>query len=160
MTNPPRGVVFYFDTSALVKRYASEIGSDWVIALCHSATGNTISTARITQAEAAAAFASKYRSGGLSQAHYIGVLCDLAHDSAHQYLLVEVNQLLVDLAVELTKRRKLRGYDAVQLAAALTLNDLLTQAQFSPLTFVAADDDLLDAAQGEGLGTDNPNRHP
>lgn len=160
MISPSPGTVFYFDASALVKRYVTEIGNTWVIALCRPSTGNAVATARITKAEAAAAFARKSRSGGLSQAHYTGALGDLAHDFAHEYLLVEVDRALVDLAVELTRRQKLRGYDAVQLAAALTLNDMLTQAQFSPLTFVAADDDLLDAAQGEGLVTDNPNRHP
>jgi len=159
MTSPPRDAVFYFDTSALVKRYAAETGSTWIVALCHPPTGNTIATARITKAEAAAAFASKCRSGGLSQAYYTEATRDLVHDFAHQYLLVEVDQALVDLAVDLTKRQKLCGYDAVQLAAALTLNDMLTQAQLSSLTFVAADDDLLEAAHNEGLVTDNPNRH-
>jgi len=70
---------------------------------------------------------------------------------------VEIDQTLVDLAVDLTQRHKLRGYDAVQLAAALTLHGLLTQAAVVPLMFVAADDDLLEAARGEGLATDNPN---
>jgi len=119
-----------------------------------------ILTARVTKAEAAAAFARKRRSGGLSQTHYTGILEDLLHDFMHQYLLVEIDEALVDLAVDLTRRHRLRGYDAVQLAAALTLNSLLSQAQLSPLTFVAADDDLLKAAEGEGLATDNPNRHP
>jgi predicted nucleic acid-binding protein len=160
MTNQPPGRVFYLDASALVKRYIAETGSSWVIGLCHPPAGNTIATARISKAEAAATFARKRRSGGLSQADYMGVLQDLAHDFAHQYLLVEIDQALVDLAVDLTKRQKLRGYDAVQLAAALTLNSVLTQAQFPPLTFVAADDDLLKAAQDEGLTTDNPNWHP
>jgi len=126
MTNQPPGQVLYLDASALVKRYVVEMGSAWVIGLCHPPAGNMIATARISKAEAAAAFASKRRSDGLSQADYIGVLKDLAHDFAHQYLLVEIDQTLVDLAVDLTKRQKLRGYDAVQLAAALTLNSVFT----------------------------------
>jgi predicted nucleic acid-binding protein len=160
MTSPPPGTVFYFDASALVKRYVVEAGSSWVADLCLTPPGNAIATARVSQAEVAAAFASKHRSGGLSQAHYARALQDLSHDFMYQYLLVEIDQALVDLAVELTRRQKLRGYDAVQLAAALILNSLLIQAQFSPLMFVAADDDLLRAAQSEGLATDNPNWHP
>ena len=74
-------------------------------------------------------------------------------------MIVKIDRTLVDLAVELTKRQKLRGYDAVQLAAALTCNDLLAQTQFFPLTFVAADDALLQAARSEGLLTENPNQH-
>ncbi len=89
MTNPAPGAIFYFDTSALVKRYVSETGSPWVVGLCSPPTGNTIATARLTKAEAAAAFASKHRSGGLSQEDYVKALQDLAHDFAHQYLLVE-----------------------------------------------------------------------
>ncbi len=158
--NPPHSAVLYFDTSALVKRYVVETGSAWVVTKCHPSAGNTVATARIAKAEAAAAFASKSRGGGLPQTHYTEALRDLDYDFAHQYLLVNVDQPLIDLAVDLTKRQKLRGYDAVQLAAALTLNNVLTQAQLPPLTFIAADDDLLDAAQREGLITDNPSLYP
>ena len=129
MTSPPSALVYYLDASALVKRYTTETGSGWVIALCQPTTGTLIATARITKAEATAAFASKPRQGGLSQAHYTQALQDLTHDFAHQYLTVEIEQALVELAVDLTQRQRLRGYDAVQLAAALTLHGLLTQAQ-------------------------------
>ncbi len=158
--SPSPGSVFYFDTSALVKRYVAETGSVWVTGLCRLSTDNLIATACIAKAEAAAAFARKHRSGDLSQTHYTEVLRDLSHDFAHQYLLVEVDQTLVDRAVELTQRQKLRGYDAVHLAATLTLNDTLTEAQLPPLTFVAADDNLLEAAQSEGLSIRNPNHLP
>jgi uncharacterized protein len=160
MTSLPAVVVYYLDASALVKRYTTETGSGWVQNLCQPATDTFIATARITQAEAAAAFAGKLRQRSLSQAHYTLVLQDLAHDFTHQYLLVEIDQPLVDLAVDLTRRHKLRGYDAVQLAAALTLRGLLTQASSAPLMFIAADDDLLEAARGEGLAMDNPHQHP
>lgn len=160
MTNPPLSAVFYLDASVLVKRYVVEAGSSWIVGLCDPPAGNTVATARITKAEAAAAFASKHRHGGLTSAHYAGILQDLDHDFTYQYLLVEIDQSLVDLAVDLTKRRKLRGYDAVQLASALTLSRILAQGQQPPPTFVAADDDLLQAAQDEGLTVDNPIRHP
>jgi predicted nucleic acid-binding protein len=160
MTNLPSGTVFYFDASALVKRYVAETGSPWTIALCDSSTGNAIATGRITKAEIAAAFARKYRSDDLSQSHYKAALQDLAHHFMHQYFLIEIGQALVDLAVDLTRRQKLRGYDAIQLAAALSLNEVLTQAQLSPLTFIAADNTLLEAAQNEGLTTENPNTYP
>jgi hypothetical protein len=49
----------------------------------------------------------------------------------------------------------LRGYDAVQLAAALAAGAVLPD-----LVFAAADDDLLAAARLEGLAVENPNQHP
>jgi hypothetical protein len=48
----------------------------------------------------------------------------------------------------------------VQLASALMARDTLRSAGLPPLTFLAADDRLLAAAQAEGLATDNPNAHP
>jgi hypothetical protein len=67
---------------------------------------------------------------------------------------------VVEQAVQLTQRHRLRGYDAVQLATALDANATLVAAGLPALTFVAADDDLLAAARAEGLDADNPNLHP
>lgn len=160
MTTSQSGIVFYLDSSALVKRYLIEPGSSWIVALCRPSTGNTIATGQITKAEVAATFARKHRNDNLSQSNYAIALQDLTHHFVYQYLILDTNQAIVDLAVDLTQRQKLRGYDAIQLASALTLNNVLTQAQSIPLTFVAADDDLLQTAQNEGLSTDNPNLHP
>ena len=44
-------------------------------------------------------------------------------------------------------------------SAVFYFDTSLAQAQLPPLTFIAADDDLLDAAQREGLITDNPSLH-
>ncbi len=81
-------------------------------------------------------------------------------DFVTRYRLLTITPSLIDLASALAQRQTLRGYDAVQLAAGLTLNNLLTQAQLPSPTFLSADDDLLQAAQNEGLNTDNPNRYP
>jgi len=51
----------------------------------------------------------------------------------------------------------LRGCDAIHLAAAVAVNWELLSKQLPPLTFVAADEDLLKAAEAEGLPTENPN---
>ena len=68
--------------------------------------------------------------------------------------------MAVDSAIQLTRRQKLRGYDAIHLACALTLHKPLIDHGLPPLTFIAADDNLLAAAQSEGLTTANPNDHP
>jgi len=154
------GIVVYLERSALVKRYLIETGSAWTKALYETTSGNVIVTARISYAETAAAFASKYRSGNLSQAEHDTVLQDLAYDFLHRYFLIEIDQPLVELAVRLIGRRKLRGYDAVQLASAITLKQTLTEAEPASLIFIAADRDLLQAAASEGLVTENPNLYP
>lgn len=148
----------YFDSSALVKRYLDEPGTAWVQAWC-SDPGQTIAVAEIGLVEIAAAFAGKLRGGFITQDEYRDARDDLAADARDEYVLVTVNRLVVDEAIELTGRRRLRGYDAVHLACALYLNRALIAHNLDPLTFVSADDDLLTAAAAEGLLTDNPNRH-
>jgi len=71
--------------------------------------------------------------------------------------LVAITRAIIDRAVRLTQGHKLRGYDAVQLATALAVDTALTVAGLSQLIFVAADGDLLTAANAEGLATEDPN---
>jgi predicted nucleic acid-binding protein len=54
----------------------------------------------------------------------------------------------------------LRAYDAVQLAAALSLRTQIAVLGLSAPTFISADKDLRQAAIREGLNTDDPNLHP
>lgn len=58
--------VFYLDTSALVKRYASEKGSDWVITLTDPLAGHDIFISRLAGPEMIAAIFRKMRMGELS----------------------------------------------------------------------------------------------
>lgn len=75
------------------------------------------------------------------------------------YELIAVSRSIIDRAVTLTQNHKLRGYDAMQLATALAVNEALIAANLSYLTFVAADDDLMEAASTEELAAENPNHH-
>jgi len=149
---------FYLDSSALVKRYAVETGATWVRTLC-GRPGHIITVALVGLVEVAAAVAGKLRGGAISQAMADDILNSLKSDAAIQYSLLDVNQYVVDEAMELTRRQRLRGYDAIHLASALRLNRALVDRHLPSLILVAADDDLLKAAQAEGLATENPNLH-
>jgi hypothetical protein len=54
----------------------------------------------------------------------------------------------------------LRTYDALHLATALTLRDMLAALRAAAPTFVAADRRLLAIAQHRGRGTDHPDDYP
>ena len=146
----------YFDSSALVKRYLAEMGSAWIQARCNSPS-RTIATVDLSRVEVAAAFASKLRGKFITQAEYQEARARLVADAQKRYQLIPVISQCVDEAIELTARHRLRGYDAVHLACALHLNRALFDNDLPPLTFVAADNGLLKAAQAEGLETENPN---
>lgn len=103
----------YLDSSALVKRYVNEVGSDWIRAQCNPGTDNEIVTALISKAECSAALAAKLRHNALSTQDYQRIRNDLVQDFAHTYLLLSTDAVVIDLATELVSRQRLRGYDAV-----------------------------------------------
>jgi predicted nucleic acid-binding protein len=152
---------FYFDSSALVKRYLTELGSIWVLALTDPAAGHMLISAEITRVEMAAAFASRHRApGGISQKERDDAVDLLLKHCDTEYQITSLSPASISRAVSLTQNHPLRGYDAVQLATALAANDVLLAAGLPGLTFVAADHDLITAAQHEGLPIENPNHHP
>jgi predicted nucleic acid-binding protein len=152
--------VFYLDSSALAKRYLSEQGSAWVSALCDPEAGATILIAEVTRVEVAAAIASRHRANSMTQEDRDRLVGLLLHHCDTEYTLVPISHQVLGAAVRLTQRHRLRGYDAVQLAAALDANRAAISADLPALTFISADDDLNAAARAEGLVADNPNQHP
>ncbi|OQY31001.1 MAG: hypothetical protein B6243_09155 [Anaerolineaceae bacterium 4572_5.2] len=149
---------FYLDASAIIKRYLTEQGSEWVFRLAEYNAENILILGEITLAEVAAALASRRRAtNGISDEEYKVALLDFLSHCQSEYQLTPIERSIIDLAVSLTQRHRLRGYDAVQLAAALNASQTLADAGLSPLTFVAADKDLLSAAQLEGMSVENPN---
>jgi predicted nucleic acid-binding protein len=154
-----QAVTSYLDSSALVKRYLAEAGTPWVQMWCADPI-QTVAVAEIGLVEVAAAFAGKLRGAHITSAQYDGARADLAADARDEYVLVTINRAVVDEAIELTAKYRLRGYDAVHLACALTLQRALAAYKLQPLAFISADDDLLQAAAAEGLATDNPHRAP
>lgn len=153
-------MMYCFDSSAIVKRYAPERGSAWVKSLLTPATEHVLYLGQVGIVEIAAALSRKVRTRELSQADYEAALWLFLTDVQHEeYVLVPLSDQIVELAVDLTRRHPLRGYDAVHLATAVTLNNALREAEVSGLTFVAADAQLCGAAHNEGLAIINPNDH-
>ncbi|HWN10911.1 MAG TPA: type II toxin-antitoxin system VapC family toxin [Pyrinomonadaceae bacterium] len=153
--------LYFFDTSALVKRYALEDGRIWVQAVTAPAAGNPIYIARIAGAETVAAFMKKVRDRKIAVADVAKFISDFRLDFANQYQIIEITDAVVTRAMVLIESHKLRGYDGVQLAAALELNDLVLSSGMpavgvSALTLVSADDELNQAALSEGLLVEDP----
>ncbi len=151
---------FFCDSSAIVKRYVNEIGSNYVDNLADSKSGNIILLARITRVEFAAAVARRLKSGSIIATDAQNALAAFQHDLTNNYFTVEITPLLLSAAVTLATKHALRGYDAVQLAATLEASDERIANGLAPLTLVSADTELNNAAQAEGLNVENPKNHP
>lgn len=147
----------YVDSSALVKRYARESGSEWIRSLAEPSAENTIYMAQIGAVEVAAGLSRKVRTKELEKKEYESALELFMSDIRNEeYNLLPVDSAVTNLAIELTRRHPLRGYDAVHLAAAIRLNQALIQNKLPPATFVSADQLLCEAAAKEGLLAENP----
>jgi hypothetical protein len=152
--------MYFLDSSAVVKRYRPELGTTWLRSLIDPLTGHAIAMCEITLSEVAAALAAAQRApNGISLAERDEAVTLFLGHCDTQYRLLGIVRSTIRLAVILTQSHRLRGCDAIQLAAALSANRGLLAAGLAPLTFVASDEDLLAAARGEGLATENPERH-
>lgn len=151
--------LYFFDSSAIVKRYVSETGTTWVTSLADPAAGNRIYLALIIGVEIVSAFTRRRRGGSLSATDLVVAMSDFRNDFANLYLTVEINEALVKHAMTLAETHALCGYDAVQLAAALEIYDERLSLGLSLPQFISADAALNAAAVLEGLMVDEPNLH-
>jgi predicted nucleic acid-binding protein len=138
--------IAYLDSSALVKHYIAEVGSDWVKSLLALDRTPTVFTSNMTVVEAACAFARRRRERTLSPQDHDQVLTAFDYDITYRYNILDVDPMVVEIARQLANRHPLRAYDAVQLATAWLANRELIQAGQSPLTFICADDHLIATA--------------
>jgi predicted nucleic acid-binding protein len=136
--------MLYLDTSALVKKYVEESRSAEV-RNCIS-QHESIATSTIARAESAAAFARAVRVGSLSEADARAVHQQFLREWK-AYMRIRVTESLVARADALAWTFRLRGYDAVHLAAALEWHDRVGE----PITIATFDQELWRASAEAGL---------
>lgn len=131
--------LLYLDTSALARLYTKEPQHEIVRAHVNAATD--LVTHLLTYTEMRAALASRLARKAMTKRAYTTALRDFENDWEH-YARVAVDERLARDAGELAERRGLRAFDAVHLAAALTLRPL-------GVRFLTFDAQLRQAAQVE-----------
>jgi predicted nucleic acid-binding protein len=150
----------YADSSVLVKRHIPEAGTSWFRGIAAPASGTVILTARLSVVEVYSALNRRVREGTLDPTAYATLAADFDGVCVAEYRLIELAPNVAVRACRLLEQHPLRAYDAVQLATALSANDLLLASGLQALTFLSADARLLHAAHAEGLAVDNPNAYP
>jgi predicted nucleic acid-binding protein len=134
--------LIYLDTSALIKRYIWESGSEQIRGMFREKA--FIVTSKIAYAEVYAAFTRRRREGDLTPIQYSRI-CRLFEHEWPAYLIVEVHDEILHLSRDLIKKYPLRGFDALHLASAKSIRQHLKIA----ITFGCADQRLLEAAKAE-----------
>lgn len=137
-------MILFCDTSALLKLYIVEAGSDALRAKMIEA--EAVAVCRIAWAEAYAALSRRAREV-TEDAETIGhAKAALATDWPH-YVILEIDQPLVERAGEYADTFALRGYDSIQLAAAFETGRISQ----SPIVFACFDSRLNKAAKMLGM---------
>lgn len=137
-------MILYCDTSALVKLYVAEASSELVKE--RLAEAEAVAVCRIAWAEAHAALSRRAREVPADAEMIELAKAALATDWPH-FVVLEVNQSLVERAGDYADTFALRGYDAVQLAAAFE-TARISQAH---IVFACFDMRLNKAAKALGL---------
>jgi uncharacterized protein len=138
-------VILYLDTSALVKRYISELGTTEVNSAIQLA--EHIGTSVITRAETSAALSKSIRVGSVTS--------EVATAALHKFreewtslIRLQATELLITKADALAWDLGLRGYDAVHLASAVIWQEHMEE----PVVLATFDRQLWKAAKIYGLG--------
>lgn len=148
--------VYFFDSSALVKRYVTETGTTWVRSITLSSANNVIFIAQIAPVETVSAFSRRIRDGSMKPRTAQAARQFLNRHTAREYEVINLGDSIIRRAQDLLERHTLRGLDAIQLASAVEINSRLVTAYRPPLIFVCADIRLLNVAAAEGLPTHLP----
>ncbi len=147
---------YFFDTSALAKRYLVEAGSGWIKSFFIPTVSHVIIISELTPIEMFSLVARRQREAYISPQDAAALRIDFLVHFEKQYLAVTLESLIFLQARSLVTTHKLRTLDAIQLASAIHAATLLGEN----LTFLSGDNDLLTAASNEGFVVFNPNAHP
>ena len=143
--------MIYLDSSALVKRYLEEDGTDVIQSLLRET--EVFATSKLTYPEILSAFRKKHRVGEMKR-KTLEAVTDKFENDWEKIFVIEFHNELLQGVKKLIEKYPLRGADALHLASALWLDDTLKMG----LTFVASDIGLLNAARSEALKILNPQR--
>lgn len=141
--------VFYLDTSAWVKYYTVESGSDWMERFWQR--GPALACSKLGLIELTAALVRRGR-----QPHLLGGAVDQIVAEAERHAtglqLIPLSDAVLSKSRDVVLRHALRGADGIHLGSALYLRQELSQA----IGFVASGAELLSAAAAEGFATFDP----
>lgn len=137
-------MILYLDASALVKRYVAEMGSLEMSKAI--AEAEIIGTVLISRAEVGAALAKAVRARRLTREGALTSL-QIFRQEWRDIVRVQVTEMLVARADLLAWDHGLRGYNAVQLAAAILWQDAIGEV----VTMATFDQQLWSAAGQMGL---------
>lgn len=149
--------VYYVDTSAVIKRYLPETGSQYMDELLARAATEVFFSTRLVSLELMAAITRAQREKRISQRRRDALAVQIAQEWRLFLVPAAVTDQVITRASQLAMRYPLRAYDTIHLASALIIRHDSAAQGFDAPRFLSADLTLLAAAKAEGFVTENPN---
>ncbi len=143
-------MVHFFDTSALVKRYYEERGSETVDEIVESDEVRVVISS-LSVIETVSAFRRKLNTGELARTDAETLISLFFDEALDQFVIVPMEEAVLQFSFDLVLEDDLRTLDSLQLSAAMA-----TDAEVEDLVFVCADSELVSVAQAHDLETVNP----
>lgn len=140
----------FVDSSALVKRYVREEGTDRVLELMDA--GHRLIVSRLALVEITSASVRRARTGDLSQDAMNSILATLESEFRARFDVIELRGAVITRATDLIRSHALRTADAIQLACAVVARG----GSETPISFVSSDLELNEAAKSEGFEVFDP----
>ncbi len=144
---------YYLDTSALVKLYVREPGTERLMALAARSSENRLAILALAQIEFRSAIRRRERTGEISPPIASQLLETFKRHVEGRLLVQMVTDFVLDTASALVDRHALRAFDAVQLAGYMVLK---SAGGTDMPVFVCSDQELLMAAKREGAAVLDP----
>lgn len=138
---------YFFDTSALVKRYHEEEGTEAVDEILDR-DDVEILISSLTVIESVSAFRRKYNRGELSESEMEELLGVFFQEALDEFVILPMEESLLNFSFELVLEDDLRTLDSLQLSAGLSL-----AKEVDDIVFVTADEALADIGERHGLET-------
>jgi predicted nucleic acid-binding protein len=138
---------YFFDTSALVKRFHDEKGTEQVDEIITD-EDNEVIVSSLLIVETLSAFRRKHNRSEISKSEMTELVSTFFKEALEKYVIVPMEESLLTFSFDLVLENDLRTLDSLQLSAGLSLDEDL-----DGMVFVTADGDLAAVASNRGLDT-------
>lgn len=155
--------VYFFDSSAIMKRYYYEVGANWVRTVCENRIRSEVYLSQLAEVEVVA---SLRRAGRRNHDHIAlidsSVNMFVRHIGRRVYSIVSVDTQITRIAQDLCNQfwdvqpHPLRSMDAIQVASALLVAAVHASQAPNELLFVSSDRRQLAVARELGFNVVNP----
>jgi predicted nucleic acid-binding protein len=149
--------IFYLDTSALVKRYKTEEGSDIIDYLYDNLPkGHRLATSFLTVLEFVSAIRRLLKGNRISKANFETIISTFSQE-LEPFLIRSIEDNVVAEALNKVVSHALKSADSIHLSTVLELREIMKDAG-EKVVFVCDDDELMKAGRRENLECINPRK--